>query len=410
MNVLLLTPYFLPEEPPISFLMFELAKGLSRAGHVVEVVTGFPSWPVDKVYAEYKKVRFQKESYKGVSVTRLPYLKGRHNTLISKAFGYVHFRIMVWLYRKKFSQPDVIYAPIPSNETGMAALQLSRYFGRPYVLNVQDIHPDAFINLGILKNPLAIKVLRKQEAAMYRDATRIVVIGELFRGNLQSKGIVNQIDVIPNWINVSEFMRAESASTFRKEFGIPESGFVILYAGTFGRVHGVEVILDAAKRTSSADIVFLMVGQGFDFEKCKARVERERLVNVIVKPFVPRERLPELQSTADVSLVTMLPGQGFSSIPSKILGYMAAGKPVIALAEEDCETSKLIQHAQCGIVIPTGDSIQLLQAIEKLRLDSFACKRFGLNARAYVSKFLDKDILVKKVINVLFEAATANNK
>ncbi|MDP2044797.1 MAG: glycosyltransferase, partial [Deltaproteobacteria bacterium] len=80
-------------------------------------------------------------------------------------------------------------------------------------------------------------------------------------------------------------------------------------------------------------------------------------------PFQPRERLSEVQATSDVSLVTLAPGRGKTSVPSKVLGYMAAARPVIAAVDEGCDTADLIRTSGCGLAVPPGQGDDLAEAI-----------------------------------------------
>ena len=55
-----------------------------------------------------------------------------------------------------------------------------------------------------------------------------------------------------------------------------------------------------------------------------------------------------MQASADLSLVTLAPGRGQTSVPSKVLGYMAAGRHVLATVETDCDTAETIRERAAG--------------------------------------------------------------
>jgi colanic acid biosynthesis glycosyl transferase WcaI len=90
-----------------------------------------------------------------------------------------------------------------------------------------------------------------------------------------------------------------------------------------------------------------------------------------------------MQATADAGLVTLLPGTGESSVPSKILGYMASGRAVVASVRGDSPTAQTIREADCGIVVPPQDPAALAAAICTLADDRELAARFGRNAHAY---------------------------
>tara|TARA_B100000787_G_C16181733_1_gene292243 strand:+ start:169 stop:1380 length:1212 start_codon:yes stop_codon:yes gene_type:complete len=400
MKILIVTPIYLPEQAPISFLLGETAAGLALKGHTVEVVTGIPSWLVDHNEGDFVS-DFHVTELHGSKVYRLPYKKNKWNGLLSKLFGYFNFRFLLWRYKSKITKPDIIYGVIPSNETGMAIRMLARYFGCGYILNVQDIHPDAFFNLGLIKNSILKTALRNQERRMYRNASHITVIGDSFKTNLLGKGISVPIKVIPNWINPVDY-ELNSDGGLSAEWGINSSKFVILYSGTFGRIHGTSVILEAAEALMDMeDVLFLLVGHGVDFEKMRFQASERGLGNVVMKEYVPRERLAELQALSTVSLVTLLPKMGYSSIPSKILGYMAAGRPVIALTEKNSDTGKLVEQAKCGMVLPPGDASSLISTIKELLSKRGILADLGVNGRSYLKNYLDKEVLIDQIEDVL---------
>ena len=400
MKVLIITPIYLPEQAPISHLLADTVEGLVRRGHSVEIVTGIASWLLEGE-AETSSVEFCVEKTVNGNIYRLPFVKRASNRLVDKLLGYFRLRILANRYKNRFSKPDVIYAPVPSNETGMAARGLANYFNCPYVINVQDIHPDAIFNLGIVRNRILKLFLKNQEMRMYREAHHITVIGESFKENLVGKGVLAPIKVIPNWIKPEDY-KVTTNSGLSKEWGISEGKFVVLYSGTFGRIHGTSVILDAAEKLlDDHSILFLLVGHGVDFDLMKKQVGKRNLHNVLMKEYVPRAKLAELQSLSNVSLVTLRAQLGCSSIPSKVLGYMAASRPVIAMTERDSDVGSLVERAECGLVIPPDDSVHLASSLVRLTGDVGQLEEWGGNGFRYLQEHLDKDSLIDEIIDVL---------
>lgn len=395
MRILFVSHFFLPEELSIAFLMKELADVLAERGHQVDVLTGFPNWPSGKCFEGFSDQQFSHEKMGKLTVYRMPFLAAPNGNFWQRVMDFKSFQFAIHKYGKSLPRPDLIYVPVPPNEDALAARWLAKHFGSQYVVNVQDIQPDGAIELGYIKNRLAISLLRRQERAMYCDAAHVVTIGENFRKRLVEKNIASEkISVMPNWINGNDIQPQSKLNALRAEWNIPTDSFVILYAGTFGRIHGTDVLLQAARLlTNEPHVTFLMVGQGYDFERCCDTVVQENLSNVLVKNFVPRTRLSEMQAIADVSVVTLKSGFGHTSVPSKVLGYMSAGRGVLALADTDCDTSLLIGQAQCGAVLPPGEAACLVQEIVRLRTHPDQVTQWGDNARRYIMQHLDAKIV-----------------
>lgn len=403
MRVLFVSHFFLPEELSIAYLMKELADSLAEAGHEVDVLTGYPNWPGGKCFPGYSASRFSYEKMGKLNIYRIPFRAAPNGTFLQRVLDFKSFEFNARRYGKKLQRPDVIYVPVPANEDALAARALARHFRCKYVVNVQDIQPDGAIELGYIKNPLAIKVLQRQERLMYADAAHLVAIGENFRERLKAKGIPEEkISVLPNWVDAEDIVPVDKINPLRREWAIPDDKFVLLYAGTFGRIHGTEILLQAARLLASEPgVLFLMVGQGYDFERCREAVNSENLTNVMVKEFVPRARLSELQSMADVSIVTLKQGFGHTSVPSKVLGYMSAGRGVLALADEDCDTALLINAAQCGAILEPGNVSALVQKIVALYANPALVKVWGENARRYLTAHLDVKVVPKRGVEIM---------
>lgn len=393
MNILVITPIFLPDEFPIAHLLADTVLGLIKYGHSVQVVTR------DTATKFTVDCALKVDDIDGFDIFRLKMKQPRSTNLIQKAFDYFKFGRHVYRHRNQYRRPDVIYTVVPSNENGVAAKRLAKFYNCPCIINVQDIHPDAIFSTGIVKNGLLKYMLQKQERWMYDGSTGITVIGNSFLNNLQQKSVKAPIKIIPNWVNVSDYLADERDSVeFRRELGIGDNQFVVLYSGTFGRIHGTEVLLAAAtKLCANMDIVFLLIGKGVGFDACEEQVKALNLQNVVMLPPVPRSKLASMQSSSDVSIVTLLPTLGYTSIPSKVLGYMAAARPVIALADPDCDTALLIGEASCGFVLPPGDEHQLVELLLNLNDDRKLLKEKGLAGRKYAQENLSKNALISSL-------------
>jgi colanic acid biosynthesis glycosyl transferase WcaI len=158
--------------------------------------------------------------------------------------------------------------------------------------------------------------------------------------------------------------------------------FVALYAGTIGLVSGADVVVRAAAQLAQrSDILLLVVGEGAA-KRAAMREARERgLSNLKFIDFQPRSRLNEMQAAANVGLVTLAPGRARTSVPSKVLGYMAAGRPIVASVDLDSDTAREIADHDTGLVVPPGDATALAAALGALADDPKRTTRLGIAAR-----------------------------
>ncbi len=170
MRVLFVSHYFPPEQVSAAFLAYEFAKAVKEAGHSVDVLTGFPNWPDGKPFPGYDGRRVLSENIDGINVTRLPFLAAPNCLFLRRVLDFKSFEYLARWHGRRLKRPDIIYVLAPPNEDAVAARSLAGFFGCPYVVNTQDIHPDTAIELGYIRNPLAIRLLRDQEKRYMRTA------------------------------------------------------------------------------------------------------------------------------------------------------------------------------------------------------------------------------------------------
>jgi colanic acid biosynthesis glycosyl transferase WcaI len=275
--------------------------------------------------------------------------------------------------------------------------------GARFVPVIYDLYPDVAIETGKVTNRIVIWAARAAERLVYRLADRIVVLSDGFRRALVARGVPQaKVEVVPVWLDPDEIRPSPRVNTWRREMGIEPGVQVILYAGTIGLVSGAMILLDVAARLQErSDALLLIVGEGKVRDDLEREARRCGLQNLRFLPFQPRARLSEVQATADVSVVTLAPGRGRTSVPSKILGYMAAGRPIVASVDEDADTASAVREGRCGLVTPPGDAAALADAIASLLDDPARREAMGRAGRCYFEGTYSKDAALASMTRVL---------
>jgi len=260
--------------------------------------------------------------------------------------------------------------------------------------------------LGKLKNPLLIKLARELEQLIYRNSQRIVTLSEGFRQTLISEKNVaaQKVTVISVWLAADDVCPLPRDNSWRLQMNIPLEKFVVLYAGTIGLVAGAEVLVQAARQLSThSDILFLLVGDGYGKEQVQSQIKALGLTNVRFLPFQDRASLSKVQATADVSVVTLAPGRGRTSVPSKVLGYMAAARPVVAAVDDNCDTAAMIQQAGCGLVVQPGNGTALAEGVLHYYKKSEERKSAGEKGRTFFLKHFEKKYVIQQYHDLIAE-------
>ena len=137
----------------------------------------------------------------------------------------------------------------------------------------------------------------------------------------------------------------------------PEGKTQFLIAGNIGRAQDMGVILNAAALASKvSDFSLHIVGDGSMLEGSRELTRRLRLESIVLfHGRRPNSEMPTWYRRADACILA-LDGSTWigTTLPSRLQGYMAAGKPVLAAI--DGGARMVIEGSCCGKAVPAGDA------------------------------------------------------
>ncbi len=231
------------------------------------------------------------------------------------------------------------------------------------------------------------------------NALEVLIAFETFEvlAEIIARGISKEkVNVVPFWLDGRKIQPGPRNNAWRRAQGIAPETFVALYAGTIGYISGAEVLIEAARHLRAReDILLLCVGEGPVKERLQETAAQLGLKNIRFLPFQPSGALDEVLASAGVGLVTLLPEAGKTSIPSKVLGYLAAGRPVIASVAPESDTAKMIRLGACGRVAACGDAAALALAIKEFADDPEMSVELGRRGRMYFEQVFDRGTCVR---------------
>ena len=406
MKIVLLSQWYPPEQAPIGYMIQELAQSLATRDHDVTVITGFPNHPSGIVFGGYRKQWCLEEEVGGAKVKRMYLFTSASPGKIKRMITFLSFTLTSAWALLVHPSYDLIFAVFQPLSVGLTLPTLAKIRHAKLILNVQDLHPEVPIELGLISNPLLVRVLRWIEKRGYQSADGLAVICAKFRTHCVQLGAKeHSVAVIPNWIDLGEITPGPRDNRFRSNLGLLPEHIIVLYAGTIGLVSGAEIVLNTALvlRDKLPNVRFVFVGEGAAVGSLKAFAHANVLTNVVFAPFQMRSALSEVQAIADISLVTLLRGKGGASVPSKVLGYMAAARPVIASVDADSETASLLTRAGCGVLVEPEDSAALAIAITSLAGDPNRMLQLGRHGRQHLEEHYQKDKITGQYIKFFEE-------
>ncbi len=392
MRILFMAQCYAPENVSAAILITELASDLSRRGHQVCVVTGAPNYPQGRVFKGYRNSLYNVEVLDGVRVIRTWSYISPSKKFWSRIFHYGTYSATA-LYGGLAAGPqDVLVSFSPPLPLGLSAWLLSRILRAPWVLQIEDLYPDAAIAAGVLTNKKIISFFQKMESFLYQKSRHISVITEGFRQSLVSKKVPDaKIDVIPVWADPNEVRPMPRQNAFRKTHDLSEK-FIVMYAGNIGLTSCLEDVVGAAEILRNyTEIQFVLVGEGAKKESLEAQAQNKRLLNILFLPYQPREIYAELLAAADLLLVTLNPGASFSSLPSKVFSGMASARPILTVAPSGSQLAQIVEQANCGWIVSPAEPVELALTIARLRGQESANMQIGQNGRTYLEKYYSRN-------------------
>jgi glycosyltransferase involved in cell wall biosynthesis len=354
----------------------------------------------------YRRTVLCREMADGYRIIRTWLYATPNEGVLRKSLCHLSFMLSsVLLGWRAAGQADVVVVSSPTFFSILSGWLLAKMKRARLVVEIRDLWPAIFVELGVLTNRRVIGLLERLELAAYRAASQIVVVSEGFREDLMRRGVpASKVHTIRNGADVARFEVAEGADRgWRARLGAGPDDCLVLYAGTHGISQALTVVAEAAallaRRPVGSSVRFAFVGDGADKDRLKSRVEELELRNAVLLPGVPNGEMPRLLAAADICLVPLRDVPLFSSfIPSKMFEYLAAGKAVIGSVTG--EAAQILAEAGAAVV-PPQDSGSLAAAIGTLAADRELRELMGKTGRAFVEENYDRRTLARQYRKVL---------
>ena len=395
MKILLVSLNFAPEPTGIGKYSGEMAEGLVARGHEVTVVCAPPYYPTWTVQDGYSAWAYRIERPRpGLTVRRCPVwlpkrLRGPTRLLHLASFALSSLPIVLGLV---LWRPHVVLAVAPALACAPGAWLAARLAGAKAWLHVQDFEVDAAFELGILQRPSLRRAALVFERILMRRFDVVSTISSRMSRQLVVKGVPPEhTELIPNWVVLPARQAVELLADLRRSLGIAGSQTVCLFSGSLNRKQGLAVLVEAARLLKDDPrIVFVVCGNG----EVRQSVELSAagLGNMRFIDLRPAAELDALLAMADIHLLPQLRGAADLVMPSKLVGMLASGRPVVAACAPDSEVASVVTG--CGIVTPPECPAGFVSAISALVSDPQRAKRLGDAGRARAeSHFGSREIL-----------------
>lgn len=301
------------------------------------------------------------------------------------------------------NQPDVaLLSNIPLISLFITTAMLRRR-RIPFVFWQQDVYSAAIRaaaarrlgKLGELVGAIASWV----ESRVARRSALVVPIDSSFTPVLRSWGVAeDRIHVVPNWAPIDELPSRPKDNAWAASHGLSGRA-AIVYTGTLGLKHDPSLLADAAAALPDRSVVVVSQGMGRELLE-KAKVE-QHLDNLELFDFQPYQDLPDIMGAADVLVALLEPHASVYSVPSKVLTYLCAGRPIVAVIPPENTVARIVLEHDAGRLVAPGDHRGLIETLEALLDDDDLRDDLGANARKYAEATFDVETIGARFEQIL---------
>lgn len=234
-------------------------------------------------------------------------------------------------------------------------VRAARHDRKPWLFWHQDIYSAGIGDEirrkfpAVAAEPLAA-AFDRLEGWVARHASAVVAIGDAFTSVYPRWRVdAERVSVIPNWAPLEEIVPQDRDNPIAKRlFEGDTASLRLLYAGTLGRKHNPLLLVELLReiRTRGIDATLTVVSEGEAAEDLAVVAATDPSLALRVVPFQPAADLPHVLGGADILVGLLEPEATMFSIPSKVLTYMAAGRPILGLMPANNPAANDIR--ECG--------------------------------------------------------------
>lgn len=399
-RILFVTPYYPPEVGAAHTYISETARSLVRRGHEVTVLTALPNYPLGIVHPEYRNGKNRREVRDGVNVVRIRHYIAPNRGFFRRTLSQLSFGLSAAVFGgSAMRRPDVVIAISPPLFTIIGGRVLAWRKRRPFIFNVSDLWPEAAIQIGVLRNPLAIAFSEAVEQWGYRGAAAVwTVTPGVGKALIELRHVPPQkVFIVPIGADV-QTLRPLPKDACRQRLGWDQR-FTLVHCGTIGLNQRFDTLLQAVdKMRDDPNLCVVLVGDGAMKESLSQEVQRRGLGHMIMfAGLQPRQDIPIYIGAADACYCALQQVPLFEgTLPMKAYEAISCGRPLILSAEGDAR-DLFVNHAQAAVYVEPGNVDALVQSIRDLRQDSARRERLGRNGRAFIEENFDREHLTGEV-------------
>ena len=406
-KLLVYAHYYYPDVASTGQILTELCEGMKDTFDIT-VICVVPSY-IGKIEEKYKIKRIYKENINEINVVRVRVPEFQKSNKLSRTKNLLAYFFNSLIATFKLEKHDYIFTisqpPILGGVLGVLGKWIK---GGKLIYNIQDFNPEQTMAVGYTKNKLLLNTAMMMDKFSCKQSNEVIVVGrdmqETLRNRFNNKKVPENT-FINNWIDEKEIYPLNENHPkiidFKEKYNLNDK-FIIMYSGNIGLYYDLENIIKViGKFNEREDVIFAFVGDGTVKKEIESYATENKLNNVTFIPYQDKADLVYSLNSADIHWVVNAKGIKGVSVPSKLYGVMATGKPVLGVLDKGSEARLIVDECNCGVCTEPGNYNEIYNKIEYILNNKEKVKMLGKNGRKYLEKNLTKEVSINKYKNTI---------
>lgn len=379
-SILFLNQHYYPDLAATAQNLTDLCEHLADEGREVHVISSRGMYHT-------KGDRLPKyQVHNGVHIHRVGGTSFGRDHNLGRVLDYATFMILALIKLIRLQRFDVVSTLTTPPMLATLGTFIRGLKGSKHIIWSMDLHPDAEVALGMLKEDYWLTdLLVRLHRYNQKKADAIISLGNYMTKRIMDYGVdaskIKEINIWSNKNDIEVEHKEDCLHTLPEHF---KNRFIVQYSGNLGLVHEFETMLQVIKSFADDDSIgFVFNGEGPRKQQVAEFVVANNLKNVALLTYVPMRRLSTSMGKADLHWFSLREEFVGMAVPGKSIGYMASGRPVIFIGPQFSDNGETIAAANCGFVVDFHKTEKIRDIILKLKDNPELRSMLGHNGRRW---------------------------
>jgi glycosyltransferase involved in cell wall biosynthesis len=398
-QVLLISQYYPPDVGGASTRALNLTKALVSKGYNVAVITTVPHYPDGNKMGMPKRRLFNWTYQPNIRILRFWMPSISHNNNAGRLINYIFFTLVSIIGIFLTPRPRVVFAQSPNFFSWISGVFGKLFWGVPLIVNIDDLWPEAIIDLGVTKSTLLASTITALRGVCFHLSDAVVCIS---RGIAE---VLHRLTIMRGKVFVVEVGYDFHDIYHQNQILTKPSKLIskIVYSGIFGPAYDFNLLIILAEefQKSNLDYSISVKGRGPEFLRIQNIINRKRIQKMnLLNYWMSEVDHKSFMKQADVFILPMRDNFiSTTALPTKLIEYMAYGKPVVVVGTG--ETARIVREAGCGFSTTWGEIGKIIEFLNDIRQKPEKYASLGKAGYSYAKMHFSIEAIGEKLDRVI---------